>query len=112
MAKRITSTWKAAERAIAKFWPGARRRGSDFRGEDGVGKSDIVCPGWSIEVKHGKTITYGLLVHAVEQAETNKPFENDIPLAVVHKEGQAYKDSLVIMRLETFAEFFINSTSE
>lgn len=112
MTKRHTDTWKSVERAIARFWPGARRRGSDFRGEGGIGKSDIVCPGWSIEVKHGKTITYGLMVHAVEQSETNKPSPNDIPVAVVHKEGQAYKDSLVIMKLSTFAEFFINNTSE
>jgi len=101
--------WKAAERAIAKFWPGAIRRGSDFRGENS-GKSDIVAPGWSIEVKHGKRHTFGMIRAAINQAETNKEKPDDIPVAVIHKTGDDYKDSLVVMRLETFRDFFINQS--
>jgi hypothetical protein len=102
-----TKTWKAVERAIAKFFPGSKRRGSDFRG-DNAGKSDLIFPGWSVEIKHSKRPTFGLMLGAVEQAITNKEKENDIPVAVIHKEGTEYKDSLVVMKLSDFSDFFIN----
>lgn len=104
-----TSTWKQVEAQIAKFFPNAKRRGADYRNvENGGGKNDIVCSGWSIEVKHSKKPTYGLMVSAVAQAESAKIIPDDIPVAIIHKEGTEYKNSLVIMRLETFANFFIN----
>lgn len=104
-----TKTWKAAERAIAKWFPGSKRRGPDFTNELAVGKSDLVYPGYSIEVKHSKRPTYTLLTSAVQQAITNKTHPNDIPLAVIHKAGEEYKNSLVVMRLSDFSEFFICS---
>lgn len=100
--------WKQAERQVAKWFPGARRRGADFRGED-KGKSDIVCPGWAIEVKSLTTITYSKIRDAVLQAETNRSNDAEIPIAVIHKNGDRYADALVVMRLETFADFFINN---
>jgi hypothetical protein len=109
---RPTSTWKSAERAIARWWPGAKRRGSDFRGEDTAGKTDIVCPGWAIEVKHFTSPIFSKIVAAVLQAETNKPKPDDIPVAVIHKAGTEYKDSLVVMHLEEFAKFFINNSPD
>lgn len=104
--------WKAAERAVAKFWPGARRRGPDTTAEDSSGKSDIVCSGWSIEVKHLGVVYYSAIVDAVLQSERNAAKPGDIPVAVVHKKGSFYKDSLVVMRLEKFQEFFINGCPE
>ena len=41
------------------------------------------------------------------QAEKNKEQELDIPIAIVKKSGVRDKNSLVIMRLETFKEFFV-----
>lgn len=104
-------TWKAVERAIAKFFPNGQRRGADFRSED-TGKTDIISDGWAIEVKHSKRPTYGLMVEAFEQAERNRTKPEDIPIAVVHKAGDRYEESLVIMRLDFFAQFFINKTEE
>lgn len=105
---RPTESWKAVERAIARFWPGARRRGADFRGEGHAGKTDLIIDGWAIEIKTSKRPTFSLMAGAVTQAEANKTKPDDIPLAVIHKAGTRYKDSLVVMRLETFQDFFIN----
>lgn len=103
-----TKTWKSVEAKIAAFWGGSRR-GADYKKKEGGGKNDVVgAPGWSIEIKHSKRPTFGLMVCAVAQAEANRDSEDEIPIAVIHKEGVQYKDSLVIMRLETFQEFFIN----
>jgi len=100
-------TWKSVERAIAAFFPGAKRRGADFGDAQG-GKNDVLAEGWSIEVKHSKRPTFGLMVDAVAQAEAAMQKPQDIPIAVIHKKGIPYKDSLVIMRLEMFRDFFIN----
>lgn len=104
----VDKLWKACEREIAKWFPGARRRGADFRGEN-AGKSDLVCPGYSIEIKSLQRPTYGQMVGAVKQSEDNRSNPNEIPLAIIHKVNDRYADALVVMRLETFSDFFINS---
>lgn len=111
---RPSSNWKNVERAIARYWPGAKRRGADFRNQDGTGgKNDVVgAPGWSIEIKTSKRPTYSLITEAVRQSESSKDLPDDIPIAVIHKAGTQYKDSLVVFRLETFAQLFINNNSE
>jgi len=105
-------TWKAVERAIAKFFPGAKRRGADFGGTDG-GKSDIIFPGWSIEVKHRtKVPNLTLIAAAIQQAEDAREQPTDIPIAIIHLAGTEYKNSVVCMRLETFADFFVNNPTQ
>jgi hypothetical protein len=103
-----TSTWKVVENKILAYW-GVRRRGAYVRGERG-GKPDSPdsLVGWAVEVKHTKRPQWNKIVDAVQQSEINAPSNNDIPVAVIHQEGTSYKDSLVVMRLEKFAEFFIN----
>lgn len=107
-----TSTWKNAEREIAKWFPNGRRRGPDFKGESNAGKTDIVSDGWAIEVKHFKSPNWSRIVEAFKQAVTNKLNENDIPVAIIHKAGTPYKESLVVMTLEEFSKYFINEASE
>jgi hypothetical protein len=109
MGKPPTS-WKKVEQHVANYW-GGKRRGADFKKRTGLGgKNDVVdVPGWSIEVKHSKRPTWSLMVEAVAQAEGAREQPNDIPVAVIHKLGDEYGNSLVIMRLETFAQFFINN---
>ena len=41
------------------------------------------------------------------QAERNQEKYTDIPIAIVKKKNKRDIDSLVIMRLETFKEFFV-----
>jgi hypothetical protein len=99
--------WKAAERALAKWFPKGKRRGADFRGQH-AGKTDIISEGWALEVKHLKRPTFGEMMGAVLQAERNREKPDDIPVALIHRVGEDYKNTLVVMRLETFAEHFIN----
>jgi len=110
MARRHTNTWKSVELRIAAIL-GGKRRGADTR-SDNAGKSDIIKPGWSVEVKHSKKPSFGLMLEAIDQAERNRPKPDDIPIAVIHKERQEYADSLVVMRLSTFSELFANPSIE
>jgi len=104
-------TWKHVEAEIARFWPGAKRRGADYGDKNG-GKNDILTSGWSIEVKHSRRPTWGLMTGAVAQAENNRDQPGDIPVAVIHPEGARYEDSLVVMSLREFSRYFINETKE
>ena len=104
--------WKAAERAIAKFWPGSRRRGPDTTSIDGDnGKSDLICKGWAVEIKHLKTVYFSSIVGAVEQSEANA-LPGELPVAVIHKKGMRYEDSLVVMRLKTYSKWHIGECSD
>ena len=104
MSKPPTS-WKAFELRIAKTM-GGKRRGAYV--SDGItGKSDIIKDGWSIECKLLKRPTYQQIFDACLQAERNAESIMDIPIAIVKKSGARDKDSLVVMRLETFKEHFI-----
>jgi hypothetical protein len=100
------NSWKYAERRIAKIFGGERRGAYVSDGKSG--KNDIIKDGWSIEVKLLSRPTFQQMFDACLQAESNAESEMDIPVAVVKKKGMQYKDSLVIMRLEKFEEFFIN----
>lgn len=104
-------TWKQAEREIAHYFPGSKRRGADFRSAD-AGKSDLVIDGWSVEIKHSQRPTFGLMKEAVAQAIRNREHESDIPVAVIHPKGTPYGQSLVVMTLELFQQFFVNVPKE
>lgn len=93
-------TWKAVERAIAKLL-GGKRRGADFRGVD-AGKTDIILPGYALEVKHSKRPTWTLVRQVLEQAERNRSSPEDISAGIIHPAGWDYVNSFVIIRLETF----------
>ena len=86
---------------------GGRRRGPDFRGPNG-GKSDVIAPGWSIEVKLLGRPGYADLLQAARQAElAAKP--DEIPVAIVKKKRADDADALVCMRLSIFREWFIGA---
>lgn len=101
-----TKTWKHAELNIAR-WLKGKRRGADYRGEN-AGKSDIIKPGWSIEVKHLTKPTWSAIVNALLQTDRNRPEPGDIPIAVIHKAGDDYSKSIVVMFLDEFSKYFIN----
>lgn len=103
-----TTTWKSAERKIAEIL-GGQRRGADFRNLRGGGKSDIILPGFSVEVKHGKRMGWSLLTGALAQAETNREFPDDVPVAILHPERTPYENSYVILRLSDFTKMLQES---
>lgn len=109
-------TWKNAESEIAEFY-GSRRRGADtsidnagetFSDLKRKGKSDILYPGASIEVKHGKHIGYGLLWDAVTQAIRNKTTEYEIAVAHIHKKNMMYRDCWTGLPIEDFDRLVTN----
>lgn len=103
--------WKAWERTVAAIF-GGKRRGA-YTGANGQGKSDIVdVPGWSVECKLYSNPTFDTLLAAAKQAEKNCEDPSDIPVAVVKRKGGRTENALVVMRMETFREFFVNQAVE
>ena len=105
------ASWKSFERRVAKYIGGKRRGAyvSDGKG----GKTDIIKPGFAVECKLIKQTPWSVLLDACRQAERNAESELDIPIAIVKKNGRGIldKDSLVIMRLETFRDHFIGDNN-
>jgi hypothetical protein len=94
-------SWKAFERRLAALF-GCKRRGPDFRGEDG-GNDDLTHPHWSVEAKLLGAPTYSAMLAACKQAEANARGRE--PVAVVKRKSAQDKDALVVMRLETFRDW-------
>ena len=97
------AAWKAFERRIAKLFPGGRRRGPDVTG----GKSDVVCDGWAPECKLLSRPSLSDLLDACRQAEHNAR-DLQTPVAIIKRKNARDSDTLVCMRLEVFAEWFLS----
>jgi len=93
-------TWKATERAIAKYLGGERV--SKF----GLGSDvpDVETEWCSAEVKHRKALP-SWLKGAMAQAVANASADM-LPLVVLHEHGKRHDDDLVMLRLEDFQEWF------
>lgn len=112
----VRKTWKSAESEIAKFY-NSRRRGADtsinntgyvFGDVLQKGKSDIIYPNASIEVKHGKSISYGLLRNALEQAVRNKTEPSEIAVAHIHRTNMRYADCWTGLFINDFDRLVAN----
>ncbi len=94
--------WKAFERKIAAYL-GGKRRGPDTQDQN-VGKTDVIHPYWGVECKLLSRPSFGQILDACRQAETNSR-DNQEPVAFVKRKGDEYKDTLVCVRLETFLKW-------
>lgn len=103
-----TKSWKNFELRISKIFGGKRRGAYTSDGESG--KTDVIVDGFAIECKLLKRPTFQQMFSACLQAERNAEKITDIPIAIVKKNHQSVKDkdALVIMRLETFRDFFVD----
>ncbi len=91
-----TSTWKDAERKIAKQLGASRN--TDAHGVDASNE-------WlAIEVKHKKALP-NWLHSAMKQAEDNVT-GGQLPITVLHQHGMVYADSFVVLRLSEFRDRF------
>jgi len=99
----MDSSWKKFERSIAKA-VGGRRRGADTSNEEG-GKTDIVHPAWGVECKLLAKSGHADILEAVRQAERNSA-STQTPIAIVKRKRDRINDSLVVMRLETWLEWY------
>lgn len=102
------AAWKAFERRVAKLF-GGKRRGPDY-GDVHGGKNDIICKVWSPECALLKEASYCHLLSKAKQSERNC-VPGHIPIAVVKRKFQKDPDALVIMRLDTFAHWFLSPGS-
>jgi hypothetical protein len=100
------AAWKKFERRIAEIFPDGRRRGPDTQGERNQGKTDVVSPGWAIECKLLKTVSFGILLNAALQAERNRLEPDDIPIAIVKEYGRRDENALVVAQWSTFMDYF------
>ena len=91
--------WKRTERTIAALLGGQRLPVSG-RGD----RPDVQHPWLAVEVKHRRTLPQWLL-DALRQAEQAATPEQ-LPVVVLHQRGQRYADSLVVVRLKAFREWF------
>ncbi len=92
--------WKACERRVAELLGGHRVPVSGrVRGD----APDIEHPTLSVEVKSRKKIP-AWLEDALLQAEASAK-NGQLPIAVLHQDGQRYTDSLVVLRLEDFSKY-------
>jgi len=94
------ATWKMCERQVA------RRLGGERAGPQGAA-SDVNHPWLSVEVKHRQGLPEWLK-DAMEQAARNCTDADRLPIVVLHESGQRYGQSLVMMRLDDFCEWFAN----
>ena len=102
----MDKSWKAWERRVAKLF-GCKRRGADFRGENG-GKDDLTHDYWAVECKLLSRPTFGQMLEAAKQAEAagavvevEEGFSRH-PIAIVKRKFDEDADALVIQRLGTF----------
>ena len=98
------AAWKAFERKIAEVL-GGKRRGPDVRGDSG-GKNDIIHPHWSAECKLLGAPGYAQILEAAMQAERNADSEAQCPVAFVKRKGANLENTLVVMRLKTWREWY------
>jgi len=92
--------WKACERRIAELLGGRRVPASGrTRGDC----PDIEHPALSIEVKSRKALPAWLL-DALEQAQAASE-DGRLPVVVLHQDRAPYAESLVVLRLDTFADY-------
>ncbi len=92
--------WKACERKVAALL-GGRRIPVSGRGRGD--NPDIHHELLSIEVKSRKTIP-GWLEDAMRQAEVSVK-DGRLPVVVLHQDHVPYAESLVILRLDDFADY-------
>ncbi len=97
--------WKACERRIADLLGGVR---VPVSGRQRGATPDVEHPALSIEVKSRKTLPAWLL-DALEQAQAATENER-LPVAVLHQDCKPYRDALVVVWLEDFANYLKGET--
>lgn len=97
------STWKNAERKIASIVGGER---VPVTGRQRGSAPDIEHPWLSLEVKHRKALPEWLL-DAMRQAVASDK-GGQLPMVVLHQKQMRYEDSVVLLRLSDFVEWFGN----
>lgn len=91
--------WKQAETEIATRLGGVR---VPVSGRGRGDRPDIEHPRFAPEVKHTRN-AFDLVTRAMAQAKAAAEGTAKVPLVAVHKEGQPYDETFVVLRLADFA---------
>ena len=92
--------WKACERRVAELLGGRR---VPVSGRTRGDCPDIEHPYLSIECKSRKKLP-AWIEDAMNQAEASAK-DGRVPVAVLHQDRAPYAESLVVLRLDDFAEY-------
>ncbi len=92
--------WKACERRIAELLGGQR---IPVTGRQRGDAPDIEHPTLSIECKSRKKLP-AWIENAMRQAETSAK-DGRLPVVVLHQDRAPYAESLVVLRLDDFANY-------
>ncbi len=95
------STWKTVERKIAAILGGTR---VPVTGRQRGSAPDIEHSHLSLEVKHRKALP-GWIMEAMAQAQASKR-NGQLPVVILHGERQRYAESMVLVRLDDFVEWY------
>ena len=94
------ATWKAIERKIcAKF--GGKRSGPTGK----MGPDCVETAPFALQIKHRKNVPQWL-TDAHVQCLNDAP-RGTLPLLVLHPKGWAIGESLIVIRLATFIEWYV-----
>lgn len=102
-------TWKAVEDKVCKALGlirapiTGRTRGS---AADCMHKDSTKTPFFSVEVKHRESLPDWMLDAMRQAVASMKEPETQLPLVVFHQKRQEYGDSVVMLRLKDFADYF------
>ena len=96
------STWKAVERSIASLLGGER---VPITGRIRGSAPDVEHPWMSIEIKHRKGGLPKYILDSLDQAHKSAK-QDQLPVAIWHKKGKKYTDSVIMMNLGDFIEHF------
>jgi hypothetical protein len=97
--------FKATERATARLLGGVR---VPVTGRQRGSAPDVEHPWLSVECKHRKSLPAWIL-DAMAQARAAAR-EDQLPVAILHEAGRRHADSLVLVRLADFVEWFGDPT--
>ena len=93
------STWKHAERQIAR-----RLGGSRVPVSGRAGQPDIAHQWLAVEVKHRRRLPQWLTMALAQAERAARP--GQLPVAILHQHGDRYSESLVVLRLAAFRDWF------
>ena len=102
-------TWKAVESSVCRMLGLVRAPVTGrTRGEaaDCMNKDSTKIPFFSVEVKHRESLPDWMLDAMRQAVASMKKPESQLPVVVFHQKGQEYKDSVVMLRLKDFADYF------
>jgi hypothetical protein len=95
----MDKVWKQAERAVARLLGGRRTPLSGA-----AGGADVATAWCVAEVKHRKRLPQWLEAALIQAERSARP--GQLAVAVLHEHGRRYRDSVLLMRLGDFLDWF------